>query len=170
MHKVVLRSCVLFCGVVSSSAIANPLRPVLSVDAGPTVGLDGRLGGVVAGRALAERDLAERVALGVGIDAGVAHFWDVGTVMTDDLLGVQLLGQAHVAIRIARELELEPAVAGGAIHLGGDRVGGWLPAYGSTVAVVHRNLRAGVRSRISIGDIDGYDPGTELTLFVGWQG
>ncbi len=169
MRKVVPVCCVLVCGVGPSSAVADSLRPVLSIDAGPAVGLDGRFGGVVAGRLLAERDLAERVALGMGIDAGVAHWWDIGTVMTEDLIGVQLLGEVHVSIRLGRELKLEPAVAGGAVHLGGDRVGGWLPAYGSTVAIVHRKLRAGVRSRIAIGKLDGFEPGTELSVVVGWQ-
>lgn len=170
MRKAVLVPCVLVSCVVSSSAVADRLRPVVSVDTGPAIGLDGRVGGAVGGRVLAERDVADRVALGLGLDAAVTHWWDVGNEVTDDLLGVQLLAQAHVAIRLGRELRLEPAVAGGIVHLGGDRVGGWLPAYGSTVAIVHRNLRAGVRSRIAIGDVDGFEPDTELSLFVGWQG
>jgi hypothetical protein len=160
----------LLCGVaVSSSSAADPLRPVVSVDTGPAVALDGRLGGVLAGRIIAEHELADRVALGLGFDGGVARWWDVGTSTTGDLIGVQLLGEAHVAIRLTRDLEIEPAVALGALHLGGDRVGGWVPAYGSTVAVVHRTVRAGVRSRIAIGGLDAFEPGTELSLFVGWQ-
>jgi hypothetical protein len=154
---------------LSSSAAADSLQAGYSADAGPAIGLDGRLGGVVGARITAERPVARRVSIGGGVDLGVAQWWDVGDVMTDDVFGVQLFGQVHVAIRLTRDLRLEPAAGFGAIHLGGDRVGGWLPAYGSSVAIVYRGLRAGIRSRIAIGDVDGFDPDTELGVFVGVQ-
>ena len=55
----------------------------------------------------------------------------------------------------------------------GDRIDGWLPAYSSTIAVVYDRLRAGVRSRIAIGDLamtaGNFEPDTELGVFFGAQ-
>jgi hypothetical protein len=164
-----MREVVLFVCVLSSAAAAESLQAGFSLDAGPAVGLDGRFGGAVSGRVLAERRVADRVSIGAGVDASFAYWHDVGDVMSEDLRGVQLFGQGHVAIRLGSKLRLEPAVAFGAMHFSGERMSGWLPAYSSTIAVVHGNLRAGVRSRIAIGDLDGFSPDTELGLFFGVQ-
>lgn len=164
-----MRVAVLLVGVLSSSAAAESLEAGFSLDAGPAVGLDGRFGGAASGRLIAERPIANRISIGGGVDASFAYWHDVGDVMSEDLRGVQLFGQGHVAIRLGTKLRLEPAVAFGAMHFSGDRVSGWLPAYSSTIAVVHGNLRAGVRSRIAIGDLDGFEPDTELGLFFGVQ-
>ena len=151
-------------------------RAVYSLEAGGAAGLDGRLGGTLGARVGGEVQLAARVALGAAAEVGLAKWWAVGDDTPEDLIGTQLFGQIHVGIQLGPMLRLEPAVGGGAINLGGNLINGWLPAYSSTVAIVYGTLRAGIRSRIAIGDLEiagqparTYDPGTELHAFIGWQ-
>lgn len=157
----------------SSLVDAEPIRAVVSVDAGPAVGLDDRVGATLDGRVAGERALGERVVLGAGVDASVMHWWEVGSDALEDLVATHLLAQVHVGIRLG-PIRLEPSAGFGAIYYRGDRTRGWLPAYASTVAVVHGQLRAGVRSRIAIGDLamtgaPAFDPDTELGVFFGAQ-
>lgn len=156
-----------------ATARGEPVRVVASVDGGPAVGLDDRIGAAVAARAGAETRLSSRVALGGGVDASVARWWDTGDEMTSDLVGVEVFGQVHVGIGLGYGLRLEPTAGAGLIYLDGDGIDGFVPAYTSSVALVRGWLRGGVRSRVAIGELDApggaFEPATELHVFVGWQ-
>jgi hypothetical protein len=158
---------------VSSLAEAEPIRAVVSVEAGSAAALDDRVAATLGGRVAGERALGERVALGAGVDASVMRWWDVGSDAIEDLVSTHLLAQVHVGIRLG-PIRLEPSAGAGAIYYRGDRTRGWLPAYSSTVAVIRGQLRAGVRSRIAIGDLamtgaPAFEPDTEIGVFFGAQ-
>jgi hypothetical protein len=174
MRRTQLASFVFLASVVPVAAVASPARPFLSVDVGPAVAIDGRVGAGGDARGAYEVPLSGRVSLGFGVEAGAAAWSDIGDARSGDLVGASVFGQLHVAIHLTPSLRFEPAIGGGVIHSRGDTVRGTLPAYSSTVALVQNNLRVGVSSRVCIGDLEGtepvtFSPDTQLSLFVGWQ-
>lgn len=174
MRRTRLSFLVLLASLAPATALASPVRPLLSVDVGPAFAIDGRLGAAGDARGGVEVPLSERVSLGFGLEAGAAAWSDIGDTRSGDLVGASVFGQAHVAVHLTPSLRLEPAVGGGVIHSRGDTVRGTLPAYSSTVALVRENLRVGVSSRVCIGELEGtggmaFSPDTQLTLFIGWQ-
>lgn len=153
----------------AAAAAASPARPVLSVDAGPAVALDGRLGATAEARGAAEWSLSDRVSLGGGVLGSVAGWADVGDENSGDVLGLGAFVHVHVLVRLAEGIALEPAAGGGVMHLRGDALRSTLPAYGSSVAIVLGHMRLGVSSRVTVGDTDGFSPDTQLTAFIGWR-
>lgn len=155
--------------LVPAVAAASPARPVASIDAGPAVALDGRLGATTEARGAAEWSLSGRVKLGGGVLGSVAGWVDIGDERSGDLLGLAAFIQVHVLIRLAEGIELEPAASGGVMYLRGDALRSTLPAYGSSVAIILGHLRLGVASRVAVGDTDGFSPDKQLSAFIGWR-
>lgn len=177
MHAMDARYCssmrcthlVLLASLVPATAVASPPRPLVSVDIGPALALDGRLGVGGDARGAFEVPVSSRVSLGVGVEVGAAAWSDVGDTRSGDGVGATVFGKLHVAVQLTPTLRLEPAVGGGVIHERGDTIRGTLPAYSSTVALVRDTLRVGVTSHVSVGELEAFAPGTQLSVFVGWQ-
>jgi len=169
--------------LVSSSLVAaaspawagDELLPVVSADAGLAVSVDPWIGATAAVRGGAAMPLG-RVAVGAVAEAALTR-WEVldDDVVDGAMTGVSLAGGVVVPIALGRGVTLEPAASFGAQRLAGDDVRGWLPFYGSTVAVTRAGWRLAVQSRIPIGTLamDGtgarFAPDTELHLVAGWQ-
>ncbi|NVB81131.1 MAG: hypothetical protein HOV81_22230 [Kofleriaceae bacterium] len=160
---------VFLASLVPATAVASPARPLVSVDIGPALALDGRLGVGGDARGAVELPVSGRVSLGLGLEVGAAAWSDVGEMDSGDVVGANVFGKIHVAVQLTPTLRLEPAVGGGMIHERGDTIRGTLPAYSSTVALVRDTLRVGVSSHVCIGELESFTPGTQLSLFVGWQ-